>query len=101
VTALRIALAVGLLSTAAPALAAKQPLGPADRVDVGRASVAELMRLPGLGRKRAEAIVAKRNQAPFRRIEDLLAVKGVSRAWLDKERPHLTLGTPAGATAHR
>jgi competence protein ComEA len=101
VTALRALLALALLASATPALAAKKPLGPADRVDVGRAGVAELMRLPGVGRKKAEAIVARRNQAPFRRLEDLLSVKGVSRAWLEKQRSHLTLGTPPAATAHR
>ncbi len=62
-----------------PALA-KKGLAPGEQVDLNRASASELMRLPGVGRKRADAIVAARAQSPFRRPEDVLRVKGLSRA---------------------
>ncbi|HEX9290041.1 MAG TPA: helix-hairpin-helix domain-containing protein [Anaeromyxobacteraceae bacterium] len=94
---LRAALAVAALSVAMPALAAKKPLAPGERLDLNRASVVELMRLPGLGRKKAEAIAALRSRAPFRRLEDVLAVKGVSPGWLGKHRTHLVVGPPASA----
>jgi competence protein ComEA len=81
-----------LFLAATPTLAARKPLGAGERIDVNRASVVELMRLPGVGRKRAEAIAAHRARAPFRRLEDLLTVKGVSAAWLEKQRPHLAVG---------
>jgi competence protein ComEA len=99
VTRVRTLLALLALLSAAPAFAAKKPLGTAERVDLNRASVAELMRLPGVGRKKAEAIAAQRARAPFRRVEDVLAVKGVSGGWLEKHRAHLTVG--AGAAAPR
>ena len=91
-TRLRLLVALLALLSAAPALAAKKPLGNGERLDVNRASVAELMRLPGVGRKKAEAIAAQRTRAPFRRLEDVLVVKGVSPGWLEKYRPHLTVG---------
>jgi competence protein ComEA len=93
--------AAAVLLLATPASAAKKPLAPGDRLDVNRASVVELMRLPGVGRKKAEAITALRGRAPFKRLEDLLAVKGVSPGWLERTRPHLTVGavpaTPPGS----
>jgi competence protein ComEA len=89
--------AVRILATAAllagtPALAAKKPLGAADRIDLNRASATELMRLPGIGEKRAQAIVAARTRQPFRKLEDVLAVKGIGPAWLARVRGHLVVG---------
>ncbi len=97
----RVVIAVALLVAAVPALAAKKPLGSAERIDVARASVAELMRLPNVGRKKAEAIAAARARTPFQRVDDLLSVKGVSPAWLERNRAHLTVspGGPARAAA--
>jgi competence protein ComEA len=89
---LRLLLALLALLSAPPALAAKKPLGSGERLDLNRASVAELMRLPGVGRKKAEAIAAQRTRTPFRRLEDVLVVKGVSPGWLEKNRPHLVVG---------
>ncbi len=89
---LRVLVSLALLSAASPALAAKRPLATGERIDVNRASVVELMRLPGVGRKRAEAITARRGHAPFRQLEDLLSVKGVSRTWLERQRAHLSVG---------
>jgi competence protein ComEA len=94
------ALAAGLLLAAAPALAAKKPLGPNDRIDVNRASVQELMRLPGVGEKKAQAIVAHRARTPFKRPEDVVAVKGLGPAWFNKVKAHLvTGGAPSTAAA--
>lgn len=78
-----VAVAAALLA-AAPALAAKKGLAPGERLDLNRATVSELMRLPGLGEKKAQAIVALRQKQPFRRVEDVLAVKGLGPAWLAK-----------------
>lgn len=93
--ALLAAAAATCLLLALPALA-KKPLGPGDRIDLNRASVAELQRLPGVGLKKAQAIVALRAKAPFQRPEDVVQVKGLGPAWFAKVKPHLTVG---GATA--
>lgn len=86
-----------LLALAAPsALAeAKRPLGPGERVDLNKAGVTELMRLPGVGEKRAQAIVAARAKRPFRKPEDVLVVKGIGPRWLAKVRGNVVVGTPA------
>ncbi len=97
--ALRALLAAGVLLAAAPALAAKKPLGPGDRIDLNRAGVAELMRLPGIGEKRAQAIVALRTKQPFRKPEDVRAVKGIGPAWLAKVRNNVQVGGAAPATS--
>ena len=90
--AARAAIVVAALLAAAPALAAKGRLAPGERLDLNRATVSELMRLPGLGEKRAQAIVARRQKQPFRRIEDVAAVKGIGRAWFHKVKGSLTVG---------
>ena len=89
------------LALATPALAAKKPLAAGERIDLNRAPVVELMRLPGVGRAKAEAIVARRGRAPFQKLEDVLAVKGVSQGWLEKQRPHLAVSPSQPARPER
>ena len=91
-----LALAAALLA-ALPAAAARKSLGPGERVDLNRASVSELMRLPGVGEKRAQAIVAHRAKQPFRTVDDVLAVKGLGRAWLGKVKGNVVVGAAAPA----
>jgi competence protein ComEA len=97
--ALRTLAAAAVLLAGTPAFAAKKaPLGPADRIDLNRASATELTRLPGIGEKRALAIVAARTRQPFRKLEDVLAVKGIGPAWLAKVRANVVVG-PVASTA--
>jgi competence protein ComEA len=97
---LRALATAALLLASAPALAeAKKPLGPGDRIDLGRAGVAELMRLPGIGEKRAQAIVAARTKQPFRRPEDVLAVKGIGPKWLARVKDHVVVNGAAAPAA--
>lgn len=88
--------AVGLALSlpAAAAFTTKQPLGPNDRIDLNRASTVELMRLPGVGEKKAQAIVALRTRQPFRKPEDVVAVKGLGPAWFARVKAHLVVGSP-------
>jgi competence protein ComEA len=99
VTRLRTVAVVLALAAAAPALAAKKALPPGERIDLNRATVTELMRLPGVGEKKAQAIVAHRQKQPFRRTEDVLAVKGLGPAWLQKVKGSLVVGATATAPA--
>jgi competence protein ComEA len=85
------------LASAAPARAEKKPLHAGERIDLNRASAAELMRLPGVGRKRAQAILAHREKRPFRRPEDVLQVKGMSPSWLARVKGSLAVGDPPPA----
>ncbi len=86
-----LAVAAALLA-ASPALAAKKALAAGERIDLNRAPVTELMRLPGVGEKRAQAIVAHRAKQPFRRAEDVIAVKGLGKAWFAKVKGNLQVG---------
>jgi competence ComEA-like helix-hairpin-helix protein len=49
------------------------------RININKASVQDLEKLPGIGTVLAERIVAHRNQhGPFQRVEHLMLVKGIS-----------------------
>jgi competence protein ComEA len=61
-------------------------------LNLNTATVADLDELPGIGDVRANAIVAYRNQhGPFRSIEELLFVDGISENLLEEIRPYLTI----------
>jgi competence protein ComEA len=63
-----------------------------DPVVLNIAVEADLRRLPSIGAKRAEAILALRARlGRFRAVEDLLKVKGIGRATLKRLRPLLRL----------
>ncbi len=68
-------------------------------VFLNHASVDELRRLPGVGPKRAEAILVLRQRlGHFQRVEDLLRTKGIGRAAVKKWRPLVRLDTPEAGT---
>jgi competence ComEA-like helix-hairpin-helix protein len=71
----------------------KQP--PAHPLDLNVANLKELEEVPGIGPKTAQAIIDFRHKSGrFHRVEDLLAIKGISQRKLDKMRPYLKV-TPA------
>jgi len=63
-------------------------------IDINTATVEEFDQLPGIGEVKAAAIVAYRNQhGPFRSVEELLFVDGISENLLEEIRPFLTVST--------
>ena len=90
---------LGLLAllVAAPAEAQKKPLADGERVDLNAATAAELMRLPGVGKKKADAILASRDKRPFRKPEEVLRVKGLTPGWYGKVKGMLTVGEAPAA----
>jgi competence protein ComEA len=63
------------------------------RIDVNRATLAELTVLPGIGRARAEAIVLSRvREGPFRSLDDLGRVDGLGASRLELLRGAITFG---------
>jgi competence protein ComEA len=71
VIALAVALSVASPEPVVPLLA------PAPLVDINAASAADLESLPGIGAKKAQAIVQFRQRRPFRRVTELMRVKGI------------------------
>ena len=68
------------------------PAAWADPIDLNTASAKELEKLPGIGKSKAAAIVAYREQnGPFKHVEQLDKVKGIGKATLEKLRPHLSI----------
>lgn len=66
------------------------------RVILNVAGVRDLVRLPGVGAKRAEAIlkVRKRLGGRFRSLRQLMRVRGIGPRSLRKLTPHLVLDAP-------
>jgi competence protein ComEA len=65
---------------------------PDDPVVLNTATVDDLRRLPGVGEKRALAILELRAKlGRFRQVDDLLRVKGIGRKTLQKLRPLVRL----------
>jgi competence ComEA-like helix-hairpin-helix protein len=88
-------LALLLLCTAI--LAQKQP--PANRIDLNVATIKELEELPGVGPVTAQRIIdARQKSGRFRRVEDLLAIRGMSTKRLEALRPYVTVSPPPPAT---
>lgn len=90
---------LGLLAllVATPAAAQKKPLAPGERVDLNAATAAELMRLPGVGKKKADAILASRDKRPFRKPEEVLRVKGLTPGWFSKVKGMVSAGEAPAA----
>ena len=62
-------------------------------INVNTATAVELQALPGIGPSKAGAIVAYRSaNGPFKRVDDLVEVKGIGPKTLAKLRPLVTCG---------
>ncbi len=70
--------------------------GPEDavsRININTATAEELEALPRIGPTLAQRIIAYREaHGPFRKVDDLLNVKGIGPTLLETLRPHVTTG---------
>ncbi len=83
-----------LLMVCAAARAEKIP--PSKPIDLNVANVKELQELPGVGAVTAQRIIDLRQKSGrFHRVEDLLAVRGISQKKLDAMRAYITVSAPA------
>jgi competence protein ComEA len=72
------------------ALTPRPPGESAAPIDLNHATAQELDALPGVGPVLAGRIVTQRTlHGPYRRVEDLLAVRGIGPRLLDRIRPHV------------
>ena len=68
---------------------------PAGRLDLNRATPADLAALPGIGPVLAARILEHRRAVgPFPRVEALRAVSGIGPKRYERLAPHLTVGAP-------
>lgn len=77
-------------SAAAPAAGAQATEG---KININTASAEELQALPGIGPSYAQRIVEHREKnGPFKKVEDLLNVRGIGEKTFEKIRDRLTIG---------
>jgi competence protein ComEA len=62
-------------------------------IDINRATLTELQRLPGVGPKMSQKIVDERDKAPFKSVDDLRRVHGIGPKTLERLRPHVTVNS--------
>ena len=73
---------------------------PAVVLDINQASADDFATLPGIGPKLAGQIVAYREKhGPFRRVEELLVIRGIGPKKWKAICPHLRVGTTASQEA--
>ena len=73
------------------------PPAVAGTADLNRADRAELLQVPGIGPRLADAILSHRAAATFASVDDLRAVKGIGPATVDGLRPWVSVEPPAAA----
>ena len=77
-------------------------LAATERINPNTASAGSLQRLPGIGKARAESIIAYRRvhgPAAFRCPEDLDDIRGIGPAIVRDVAPHLAFDRPAAQSA--
>jgi competence protein ComEA len=62
--------------------------------NINTADEAQLVLLPGIGPARAKLIVAHRQKAPFKTVDEIVKVKGIGRKTFARLRPYLSVSGP-------
>jgi len=71
---------------------------PSKPIDLNVANIKELQELPGVGAVTAQRIIDLRQKSGrFHRVEDLLAVRGISQKKLDAMRKYITVSAAPAA----
>lgn len=94
----RILLVAVMIAVALPAIAAKGDKKQlAGTVNINTATVQELSMLPGVGKSKAEAIVAYRQTSPFKSPSEITKVKGIGQKMFERIQQNVTIDGPTTA----
>lgn len=66
------------------------------RIDINTATVSDLMKLKGIGKKRAEAIIKDREtNGPFNSAMDLTRIRGIGKKIVENNTEQIKTGAPS------
>jgi competence protein ComEA len=69
-------------------------------ININTASAADLQRLPGIGAKTASRVIEYRQKnGPFKKVEELMNVRGVGEKSFLKLKGQISVGTAKGESA--
>jgi competence ComEA-like helix-hairpin-helix protein len=89
---IRPALDLSAPPPARPGATTARRSGAPPTIDVNSASVEDLQSLPGIGPALAERIVEARQEQMFTSLDDLVRVRGIGDATVERLRPHASVG---------
>ncbi len=62
------------------------------KININKADEKTLMKLKGIGKKKARAIVEfRKKNGKFRKVEDIMLVKGIGRKTFERLKPYITV----------
>ncbi|HVB99692.1 MAG TPA: helix-hairpin-helix domain-containing protein [Candidatus Dormibacteraeota bacterium] len=89
----RLAVILAAMVFCAGASARRRKVLPSHPIDLNHSTLDQLEELPDVGPSMAHSILRfRRLSGPFERVEDLLAIRGISRRRFDKIRPYVFVG---------
>ena len=94
-SAMAVILAVTFMATSMAAMADGGSGGPT--VNINTATEAQLANLPGIGPSKAKAIVKYRENHPFKKVEQIMRIKGIGRKSFKAMQPYLSVDGPTTA----
>ena len=61
------------------------------KVDINNASIKELQSLDGIGYTKAKAIIEYRKKHKFKKVEDIIKVKGIGKKTFDRIKDEINI----------
>jgi competence protein ComEA len=91
ITQVTVAILIAISMVSAMGASAGENASEQMTININTATVSELTHLPGIGASKARAIVKYREKHVFKKVEDLMKIKGIGRKTYKKLRPYLAV----------